>query len=58
MLLITGDDDKVSPVATNEALHSLYPNAQLHVLEGVGHWHSLEDPAAVTAQLAEFLTKP
>ena len=41
-----------------EALLSIYPNAQLQVLEGVGHWHSLEDPAAVTAQLVEFLTKP
>ncbi len=58
VLLITGDEDKVSPVATNEALFATYPNAQLHVLEGVGHWHSLEDPAAVTAQLIEFLTKP
>jgi pimeloyl-ACP methyl ester carboxylesterase len=58
VLLITGDEDKVSPVATNEELLSIYPNAQLHVLDGVGHWHSLEDPAAVTAQLIEFLTTP
>ena len=58
VLLVTGDEDKVSAVATNEALLSTYPNAQLHVLDGVGHWHSLEDPAAVTSLLAEFLTKP
>jgi 2-keto-4-pentenoate hydratase/2-oxohepta-3-ene-1,7-dioic acid hydratase in catechol pathway/pimeloyl-ACP methyl ester carboxylesterase len=58
VLLITGDEDKVSAVATNEALHSLFPHAQLHVIDGVGHWHSLEDPAAVTAQLVEFLAKP
>jgi 2-keto-4-pentenoate hydratase/2-oxohepta-3-ene-1,7-dioic acid hydratase in catechol pathway/pimeloyl-ACP methyl ester carboxylesterase len=58
VLLITGDEDKVSPVATNEELLSIYPNAQLHVLDGVGHWHSLEDPAAVTSLLIEFLTKP
>jgi 2-keto-4-pentenoate hydratase/2-oxohepta-3-ene-1,7-dioic acid hydratase in catechol pathway/pimeloyl-ACP methyl ester carboxylesterase len=58
VLLITGNEDKVSPVETNEALLSIYPNAQLQVLEGVGHWHSLEDHAAVTAQLVEFLTKP
>lgn len=58
VLLITGDEDKVSPVAVNEALLDLYPRAALHVLDGVGHWHTLEDPATVTAQLAEFLTKP
>lgn len=58
VLLITGDEDKVSPVAVNEALLGLYPHAALHVLDGVGHWHTLEDPATVTAQLAEFLTKP
>lgn len=58
VLLITGDEDKVSPVSTNEALLGIYPNAALHVLEGVGHWHSLEDPVAVTAQLVDFLAKP
>ncbi|PYE15493.1 2-keto-4-pentenoate hydratase/2-oxohepta-3-ene-1,7-dioic acid hydratase in catechol pathway [Williamsia limnetica] len=58
VLLITGDEDKVSPVATNDNLLSIYPHAQLQVLEGVGHWHSLEDPDAVTRLLTEFLTKP
>lgn len=58
VLLVTGDEDRVSPVATNETLLASYPNAQLHVLEGVGHWHSLEDPTAVTSLLVEFLTKP
>lgn len=58
VLLITGDEDKVSPVATNDDLLSIYPHAQLQVLEGVGHWHSLEDPETVSRLLTEFLTKP
>jgi pimeloyl-ACP methyl ester carboxylesterase len=58
VLLITGDEDKVSPVATNDDLLSIYPHAQLQVLEGVGHWHSLEDPDTVSRLLTEFLTKP
>ncbi len=58
VLLITGDEDKVSPIATNDDLFALYPHARLQVLDGVGHWHGLEDPAAVTALLTEFLAQP
>ncbi|HEY9267031.1 MAG TPA: alpha/beta fold hydrolase, partial [Mycobacterium sp.] len=58
VLLLTGDEDKVSPVTVNDELLSIYPNAQKHVLDGVGHWHSLEDPTALTHRLQEFLTKP
>jgi len=58
VLLITGDEDKVSPVSVNDDLYAIFPNAQKYVLAGVGHWHSLEDPATVTTQLQEFLTKP
>jgi 2-keto-4-pentenoate hydratase/2-oxohepta-3-ene-1,7-dioic acid hydratase in catechol pathway/pimeloyl-ACP methyl ester carboxylesterase len=58
VLLLTGDEDKVSPVAVNEELLAAYPNAQLNVLDGVGHWHSLEDPTTVTHRLQDFLVKP
>ncbi|MBD0321894.1 MAG: alpha/beta fold hydrolase [Aldersonia sp.] len=58
VLLITGDEDKVSPVAVNDDLFALFPNGKLHILDGVGHWHSLEDPAAVTTLLVDFLTHP
>jgi len=58
VLLLTGDEDKVSPVQVNEELLSTYANAQLNVLDGVGHWHSLEDPTTVTHRLQDFLLKP
>ncbi|WP_067683083.1 bifunctional fumarylacetoacetate hydrolase/alpha/beta hydrolase family protein [Nocardia miyunensis] len=58
VLLVTGDADPVSPVAVNEDLLAIYPNARLHVLDGVGHWHPIEAPDAVTTQVVEFLTKP
>ncbi|MCP2160285.1 bifunctional fumarylacetoacetate hydrolase/alpha/beta hydrolase family protein [Williamsia serinedens] len=58
VLLVTGEHDKVSPVGVNDELFSIYPNAQLHILEDVGHWHTVEDPETVTTLLTDFLTKP
>jgi pimeloyl-ACP methyl ester carboxylesterase len=57
VMLLTGSQDKTSPVAVNDELISLLPNARLHVIEGIGHWHSLEAPAALTHHLQEFLTE-
>ena len=57
VLLLTGDEDKVSPAAVNGDLLALYPHADMHVIEGVGHWHTLEDPDAVSHRLQEFLNQ-
>ncbi|GAB2929002.1 hypothetical protein GCM10027047_27150 [Rhodococcus aerolatus] len=58
VMLLTGEQDRVSPVGVNDELFGVFPSAQLHVLPGVGHWHSVEDPAAVTHRLVDFLLKP
>jgi 2-keto-4-pentenoate hydratase/2-oxohepta-3-ene-1,7-dioic acid hydratase in catechol pathway/pimeloyl-ACP methyl ester carboxylesterase len=58
VMLLTGDQDKTSPIAVNDDLFSLLPNAQLHVLKGVGHWHTLEATTEVTHRLLDFLSKP
>ena len=58
VLLLTGDADRVSPVGVNDEMFGIFPNAQLHILEDVGHWHSLEAPGAVTHRLLDFLLKP
>jgi 2-keto-4-pentenoate hydratase/2-oxohepta-3-ene-1,7-dioic acid hydratase in catechol pathway/pimeloyl-ACP methyl ester carboxylesterase len=57
-MLLTGSEDKTSPPAVNEALQALMPDARLHLVEGIGHWHTLEAPATVTRHLQEFLLKP
>jgi pimeloyl-ACP methyl ester carboxylesterase len=54
-LLIAGRDDKVSPVAASEAFAQKLPRAALEVLEECGHWHTIEQPAKVTAALRTFL---
>jgi 2-keto-4-pentenoate hydratase/2-oxohepta-3-ene-1,7-dioic acid hydratase in catechol pathway/pimeloyl-ACP methyl ester carboxylesterase len=58
VLLIAGSEDKVSPVAVNETLVQEFGAAELHVIDGVGHWHAVEATAEVTAKLTDFLTKP
>lgn len=57
-LLVTGSEDKVSPVAVNEEIGALVPKARIHVIEGVGHWHTVEAPEEVTRQLRDFLPRP
>jgi 3-oxoadipate enol-lactonase len=55
VLLIAGRDDAVSPVANSEGLAGELAQAQLRVLEQCGHWHPIEQPAAVSGALREFL---
>jgi pimeloyl-ACP methyl ester carboxylesterase len=57
VLLLTGSDDKTSPPAVNDDIFALLPKARLHIIEGIGHWHTLEAPGDVTRHLREFLTQ-
>jgi 2-keto-4-pentenoate hydratase/2-oxohepta-3-ene-1,7-dioic acid hydratase in catechol pathway/pimeloyl-ACP methyl ester carboxylesterase len=54
-LIITGDEDKVSPPDLCDKYVSQLPNAKLEILENVGHWHVFEDPVAVSAAIKSFL---
>lgn len=55
VLLVAGRDDAISPVANGEAMAAELPKAQLRILEQCGHWHPIEQPAAVSQALREFL---
>ncbi|MEV0555150.1 alpha/beta fold hydrolase [Streptomyces sp. NPDC050597] len=57
VLLLTGSEDRTSPVAVNDAIFSLLPKARLKVLDGVGHWHTIEAADQVTHALQEFLAR-
>ncbi|OAP62631.1 5-carboxymethyl-2-hydroxymuconate isomerase [Fonsecaea erecta] len=54
-LLVAGRDDKISPTSLAETYVRRLPNAKLEVLEGVGHWHVIEDVGAVARALRGFL---
>ncbi len=55
ILIVTGDEDKVSPVTACEKLSGMLKDATLKVLKGVGHWSVFEDAAGVGEALRRFL---
>ena len=54
-LLITGDADRIAPVASVTALAAAIPSATLRVLPGAGHLLPMETPADLVEPLAGFL---
>ncbi|MCX5435642.1 MULTISPECIES: alpha/beta fold hydrolase [unclassified Streptomyces] len=56
-LIVAGDADAITPLALSEEMAGSVPNAQLHVLEGVGHLSTLEAPALVASHLADWLLR-
>lgn len=54
-LIVTGDEDKVSPPALCEKYVGRMKNARHVVLSGVGHWHVYEDVRGVAQSLKGFL---
>ena len=55
VLIVTGHEDKVSPVSASESLKERLPQAELKTIDGVGHWSVYEDPVAVGQHVQEFL---
>jgi pimeloyl-ACP methyl ester carboxylesterase len=57
-LVISGSQDKVDPIdVIREKVVRGIPNAQLKVLEGVGHLSPLEAPAELASVIDKFLIK-
>jgi len=57
-LVLCGAHDTVLPVKRHEVMAALMPNATLKVLENSGALPPLEEPAAVTAILRDWLGAP
>ena len=53
-LLVTGDEDGVSPPPAVKALGDRIAGSRLVILTGCGHWTPIEKPAQVTASLLNF----
>lgn len=54
-LLIYGDEDVRSPLDVAEEIHDAIPNAELVVLEGVGHVSCVEAPERFNAAVRGFI---
>ena len=54
-LVIAGESDQLIPLADVTRMHDAIPGSVLKVIPGAGHVSPLEQPAAVTAALREFL---
>ncbi|WP_280421854.1 alpha/beta fold hydrolase [Nocardia carnea] len=55
--VIWGDGDPYIPVRFAPLQRNFFPEAQIHILEGLGHWPFIDDPQAVRAPLTAFLRK-
>ncbi|KAF8854386.1 fumarylacetoacetate hydrolase-like protein [Acephala macrosclerotiorum] len=54
-LIVTGDEDKVSPPAVCEKYAGEINGAKIVVLPQIGHWHVFEDLSAVSKAVGPFL---
>jgi len=55
-LVIVGDQDKPTPVASAQALQAAIAGASLTIIEKAAHIPTVEKPAEVTAAISNFLT--
>ena len=55
VLVLVGDEDRLTPPADAEAMAAALPNARLTRIAGAGHLAPLERPDAVAAELLAFL---
>ena len=54
-IVIFGADDPYLPAKFAERNKESLPNAEIHLIEGAGHWPHLEKPDEVAALLLPFL---
>lgn len=54
-LIIVGEEDVPTPIAKAEKLRSVLANAQLVKIPNAGHTSPVEEPAAVTAAIKNFI---
>lgn len=57
VLLVTGSDDGVSPPDRLADVAAAFPSAHTAVIDGVGHWTSVEAAADVNRFLTDFFAK-
>jgi 3-oxoadipate enol-lactonase len=56
-LIVTGEEDALTPVDDARKMHASQPKAELVIIPAAGHLANLEAPAAFNAALAGFLAR-
>lgn len=56
VLILVGDQDKMTPAKNSQYLQENIPGAVLKIVPSAGHYLMLEKPAETIAAIAEFLT--
>ena len=56
-LVIDGDQDYLAPLELFKDMHSKIPNAELVLLDGVGHLFPFEDPERTNKAILDFLRR-
>jgi 3-oxoadipate enol-lactonase len=56
-LVVTGADDRPTPPADARRIAERIPGAELHIVPECGHSATVEQPAAITGLIDEFLTR-
>jgi 3-oxoadipate enol-lactonase len=56
-LVIVGEQDMGTPVAMARAIHEALPGSKLTILPSAAHLSNMEQPAAFTQALQEFLAR-
>lgn len=57
-LIVCGADDVVCPPELSREMAAAMPHARLALIEGAGHYVTLEQPEAVAAEIAAWLATP
>jgi 3-oxoadipate enol-lactonase len=55
-LILVGDQDLATPPVRAERIHARIAGSRLQIIPGAGHTSTIEEPAAVNAAIADFLT--
>lgn len=55
--VIWGDGDPYIPASFARQQRNYFPDAEIHLLEGLGHWPFIDDPQAVSTPLTSFLRR-
>jgi pimeloyl-ACP methyl ester carboxylesterase len=56
-LIVTGEEDALTPVDDARKMHAAQPKAELVIIPAAGHLANLETPAAFNAALSGFLAR-
>jgi len=56
-LLVAAANDQITPLAAEQRLATLFPDAELEVIDGVGHLIHYEKPAEAAAHIDGFLAR-